>query len=611
MKRFALLMAIAITAIACKKEEAVIPKLELKDPDVALTIPAEGGFATINFNVNVDWTAKLKETAIEWCTVSPASGKSGTTSVKVYAEENTTDDNRNAIVILKADKFEKEITVTQLQKNTIQLEGQNQYEIPMNGGEIKLSINHNIPYTIETPSWILVSETKAMTKDEISLTVKAQEEDGAERLGNVIIKNNVKDIEISVKQAAWEPNFELKDQICEIPQSGGEAKFTVCANIEYKVETSDGNWGVLEQKGNTYTFKANEANNAFGERTAKINILPVKEKYKDKAVTLIVIQEGKAKLKWSCHPTGDIKNFESGNISRLSILGETLIVSNYNKVHTLSPSNGKQLATINLPEGIHADNIITDEKGNILVSSNAATASQMDIYKVTDVKTFEAQKFIEYNTGSYYCVSTGNIRVNGDINGEAVVAAAVATGSDGAVIVWEVKNGIAQDMIWTKAPYSGWSSENLCATPAGKKLEDGLYYLGYGGDYCPYFLPSITPQANGWKKLHNATGDSNCNFNCISTTEFKGKKYIAYTQGAHFNYSSPALVILDATDPDSAEVVMKYSFDNLVKRDENWANTNWTGTGAFSDVLLTTTGNTMHAYFIDTNFNVLGCIEIQ
>lgn len=116
-------------------------------------------------------------------------------------------------------------------------------------------------------------------------------------------------------------------------------------------------------------------------------------------------------------------------------------------------------------------------------------------------------------------------------------------------------------------------------------------------------------QSDKWVKSHVPTGNSNENYNNLSTAEFNGKKYLAYTHGAHFNYSATALVVMDVTDPAKAEVVLKLPFRDLVKRDDKGANTKWTGKGAFSDAILYTAGDKMYACFVDTNFNVLGAVE--
>ena len=66
------MLALAVAAIACQKEETVVPKLELSGPAQELTIPANGGAVNIEFTSNVEWSAAVK--SANWCTVSPVSG---------------------------------------------------------------------------------------------------------------------------------------------------------------------------------------------------------------------------------------------------------------------------------------------------------------------------------------------------------------------------------------------------------------------------------------------------------------------------------------------------------------------------------------------------------
>ena len=145
MKRIALFMAIAIAAIACKPEEKIVPEVTVHTDEATLVIPTEGGDVQIAFDANVEWTASLKEaTAADWCTITPSSGAAGSTSLKVIALENTTNDNRVVTVVITAQTAKKEVKVTQLQKDALVLSGEKTFEVAADGGQVKFAVNHNL-----------------------------------------------------------------------------------------------------------------------------------------------------------------------------------------------------------------------------------------------------------------------------------------------------------------------------------------------------------------------------------------------------------------------------------------------------------------------------------
>ena len=129
MKKIALFMAIAIAAIACKPEEKIVPEVNVHTDEATLVIPTEGGDVQIAFDANVDWTASLKDaSAADWCTITPSTGAAGSTSLKVIALENKTNDNRTVTVVINAQTAKAEITVTQLQKDALVLDGEKTFD---------------------------------------------------------------------------------------------------------------------------------------------------------------------------------------------------------------------------------------------------------------------------------------------------------------------------------------------------------------------------------------------------------------------------------------------------------------------------------------------------
>ena len=101
------------------------------------------------------------------------------------------------------------------------------------------------------------------------------------------------------------------------------------------------------------------------------------------------------------------------------------------------------------------------------------------------------------------------------------------------------------------------------------------------------------------------------NYNCISTADWKGKKYAAIVKGCHFNYDATDVVLLDITNPAEAKDVYAIDCDGMVHRADDWSNLDWTDAGSYSDVLLVPTDDALLIYYVDANFNVIGCTQYR
>ena len=185
MKKIALFIAVAIAAIACKPEEKIVPEVNVNTDQATLVIPTEGGDVQIVFDANVEWTAALKDAAsADWCTITPSSGAAGAASIKLIALENKTNDNRTATVVITAQTAKAEVTVTQLQKDALVLDGEKTFDVPADGGYVKFTVNHNVAVSASADvDWLV--ETKAMQTSEISFVVATNL--GAARTGKITV----------------------------------------------------------------------------------------------------------------------------------------------------------------------------------------------------------------------------------------------------------------------------------------------------------------------------------------------------------------------------------------------------------------------------------------
>lgn len=702
MKRIALFFALAVAAIACTPEETVTPEIKVVPAESELLLPTEGGELTIKFNTNVDWTASVKEAdAKEWCSLSPATGKSGDNTLKVIALENEGTENRTVTVVITAMEATAEVVVTQLQKDALVLTGNKSFEVPYQGQNLEFAVSHNSELKAEADvEWI--TEVKAKAVEESKLTFAVAPNTGEARTGKITFTaGSLKEV-VEVKQAAWALEFTVtpEDETKTFEAEGGKYEVTVAANVEYTVNVPENDWltvadaeGVytftaaanttpvarevtvtiapkdeklaeaavaikMNQKGTgaklevsdvtdrwlssaatsfeltvdanieyaltvtendwitfteadgVYTFAIAE-NAGWDLRSVYVYVTPVEETYSDVAVSFAVFQNGHAVKMWTKTPAADFAGYDPSQKVRLAKLGEYILVANGAKVFALSAADGALATTYDLPAAVQS--FCTDDAGNIVVATEASYGGTMNIYTVSDPSNPQPELLKDWNTANYYGTDVGNLRVKGNIKDNAVMTATVSAGAGGAALMWKFEDGECSTWYYTSVPYQADLAAYACTAPAGTTFEDGLFYIGYNGAANDlYYVANPNMDAASEWTCSYVTGSTWMeNWNSISTAEWNGNKYAAILASCHFNYDAADAHLLNVNDPASAQHVYTYAGDYDVARDESWANTNWTGGGTYSDVLLVPTADALLMVYIDGNYGAMSCIAIQ
>ena len=358
------------------------------------------------------------------------------------------------------------------------------------------------------------------------------------------------------------------------------------------------------------------ANTDMTARSAYVSFVPKDEAAADMAFKVAVFQSGHANKVWS-KEIRNIEGYDATKQVRLAKYGDNILLANTTKVYALDPATGAVLSTINMPEGVTAHSVLVDDAGNFMIAADAAFGATTTLYLVPDPTNPVPEELVSFDTNNYYCVETGNFRVKGNVKDDAVVTATVADGGSGAVIMWEFVDGVLTEYPtdwgprnWTYVvgPYSGWAVATTCAAPVGTSLADGLFFIGYGGDYNLKYKAAEAEWVTSY-----VTGSSWMeNYNCISTATWKDNKYAAYVMGCHFNYDMADAVLLDVNDPAAAKHLYTHYGDGDAAWDWNeGVNNSWTGGGSYSDVLLVPTEDALLMVYVDSQYGTLGCVAIQ
>ncbi len=516
MKKIALFLMAAFAVIAC--EEEFVPHLDF--PPTEVTIPTAGTEnlaepVTVAFTANAAWTAALTgEGVAEWLSISPKEGQAGDAVITLAALANTTKENRTATLEITVEGLEPAlVTVTQLQKNAIDVNAEDAYTVSFKGGSVEVEVGHNVDYTFEVSypenveSWL--AQTKAYATDKLTFTASAQEVNAPARTATLYICSElgvVKTVEIT--QGAWSP-IQWTDYLTELGAKPGRV-------------------GI----------------GAFGDMVA------------------------------------------------FTVNGVAYIAD---------ATTGEGAQQVTLPEGFVAGGVHVDDAGNLMVSGQDRTVSdgvcgQLQLFLV-DPATFATTPLVDYNSANFWCTEMGNFRVKGDVTGTALIAAYVAGGPGASyVLYWEVKDGVVAAPAYVALPDFSWDASTGVAAPAGTTLADGFFTITYGDDYDLFYYDGTE-----WTKSWESPASWMENFNCISTAEVNGTKYLALTMSCHFDYDYTDLVVLDVTDPKAATQVFKIQLNYNAAADVEVLKAGLT----YSDVFIKGEDGKLAAYVIDPWMDVV------
>lgn len=420
--------------------------------------------------------------------------------------------------------------------------------------------------------------------------------------------------------------FTTEEDAVYVPAGEGSLTIPVATNIEYGVSVQEGcDWITVPAETKAPEVRNEEvvfniaANPGLNARTAEVYLTPKNEVYASLKLTVLVTQKGRAELAWTKIPTKDYTDYIAGPV-RLAQYGDYLLVSNTNKIFALNPADGSLVNTYALPEGLVCNSLCIDEGGNILIAADAryswAGADACETLYIYVIKSLDAEPtlLVKYSTANVWGDTTGNIRVAGNIDEKALIVAAAS----GAAywVSWVAEDGaVATDAngwsVFTAnpAPYAFTSAIYGVFVPVGSDLSDGLWYLGYGGDYSLQFCAD--PSANTWAKVADTGNNGNYNTAALALAEMAGRSCVITMVGAHFSYADPYLVVYDVTNIEAATQLFKLDLGTLAERNDDWSLVNWSGVGAYADIITVQTESGVNVYFIDANFNMMGCITVK
>ena len=138
-----------ISLYSCVKDPDIKGHSEIEIPSGAadyfnntMNFGFDGGDIVMSFKSNLKWTMKVANTqnGVQWLTIDPTSGNSGSNKVIFTAQENPTYEDRSVVVQFNAGDTVRNIKVNQKHLEAITLTS-DKFEVPVDGGNIDVEVN--------------------------------------------------------------------------------------------------------------------------------------------------------------------------------------------------------------------------------------------------------------------------------------------------------------------------------------------------------------------------------------------------------------------------------------------------------------------------------------
>ena len=266
--------AMSILNFSCSKDvtpEITIPTGSEDFFKKSMDFESSAAEKKLTFSTNVSWTASVSATrgGVDWLSVTPTSGEPGVNTLAVRANENTTYDDRNAVITITAGDSIRRVFVNQKQLDALTLTA-DRFEVPAKGDKITIEVKANIAYEMVIPdeykNWIHASAaaTRGLTTTTNTFTIDPSEEYD-KREGKIIVKANGKEETVTVYQAG-SGILTLTQNEFNINSSAQEIAIEISSNFDYTVDLPSVDW-IKEITSQTRGLSSHTVRLAIAENT--------------------------------------------------------------------------------------------------------------------------------------------------------------------------------------------------------------------------------------------------------------------------------------------------------------------------------------------------------
>lgn len=620
-KIFYVFAALAVMAAACTKPEPITPSITLTS-QAEVGVPVDGSTETVTFEANVPWTASLDNS--NW-TITPSSGEAGTVSVKVSSTPNATNDPVYATLTIKAQTATQTVKFIQVQKDGMVI-STTEYEAPAEASTVTVKVMANVAVKATTSTaWITIPEpTKGLVEKDFALAIAANK--GEAREGTVVFEGAGTPVEVTIKQAAFVPSFEVDCLEFDVPKKGGEYTINVTSNVEWTMKDyNDDTQPFLKAEatmdGFNATVKVTIAENGDDPRNpyVKFTVPEIQDPdideetgeptggTKDHVVRVYFHQEGLIQKAWT---TALPEASRDGGKVSIARSGDSYVLLDGISAYMFNPASGeiidaaqtlktaavkaahksgKLLSLTKAGEDLLPTQILNDDIDNFIIVLGGAYDTECLIFavpagtQITD--TIEPDLLIACYM-DYYSSGFGNFAVRGDVYGDATITAMACAGGSyevaNAGAYWEIKDGEAAWDAYGEAgeaaqpeyieiypdiedvnEHTFWISTRAAFAPLGTTAADGFLFCGYDDAYeVRYFK-------GGDYMTVGTMGDWSAGVYCIQSGKWGNKNIVALASISLFPvWAIPTNVaIFDVADMSTPLALLSIEapdYDNFV-----------------------------------------------
>jgi len=173
MKKYIyILIALCFAFVGCRKQ----PVLDVDKASISAT--SASCTETITVTANYPWSAT---SSCSWVRVSYTEGES---TLKLSISANNDTEGRQGTITLTSEELSKTITVTQAQRDAIELNVSGRITLDATAQQFEVKLRSNVDLVAnvtEGADWLSVVSTKAMTDHVVTLAVKANDDHSMRR----------------------------------------------------------------------------------------------------------------------------------------------------------------------------------------------------------------------------------------------------------------------------------------------------------------------------------------------------------------------------------------------------------------------------------------------
>lgn len=561
MKKTLILLGVAALAVfaSCKKEAPQDYLTLVSAPTEVIPVDGTEEPLTITFKASKAWTASVNAEVTEFVTLTPTSGAADDNAkVKLTVAKNEVNEERTIVVTLKSEGVEPlKVTLTQAAPAYFTVNPEGPFEVTKEGGEFTITISTNCEFTVtDYHNSSFPWQTAVISEDKKAATVTIAANTG------------------------YDPRQSY-------------VKFTVPAIQD----------PVVDEEG-----------------------LPTGETI-DHTVRVYFNQAGSLALVWRQDFTWTPYYSETPYSTALS--GEYILINTSAGIQVFKQADGTFVQTIST-DPYKLTGITNDDAGNVVASMGGNFPLKEDYTLDVDAQVpltvvylpagslniADAETLISSYKDEFWGYGLDNIRVTGDVTGNACITMFSGAGSEGHLVFWDVIGGNCNNAYTDYVTYGGeawgeglpsgiWSSRHCVGKSLGSAAGTGVFAIGYDGSY-NLFYNAGTSMIN-WQKVLETGGQGNEGFNSIDYIEWNGHKYastvmmtyfgkVDWAGDGNYSYCPSYLCLVNIDDPSNPVVVSRQEF---YMTEGNFVY------GSTTDVNLVVEGDDLAAYILDSGISCM------